>query len=69
MTEGFLVKTSIGRYAIDGHPKYELTSKDCLEVNINGVWEQTRVEFSHRVKDYILVNGYPIENAMVRVSS
>jgi len=67
MTEGCLIKSSNGRYAIDGNENHQLTSGDCVEVNIDGVWEQTRVEFSHQDKDYFLVNGYPIDGAVVRI--
>jgi hypothetical protein len=66
--EGYLFKISNGRYAIDGNESYQLTSGDCVEVNTDGSWEQTRVEFSHAEKDYILINGHPIDGAFVRIS-
>lgn len=46
----------------------ELCSGEVVEVEIDGKWEQTRVEFSHKAKDYIFINGYQIEGAKVRVN-
>lgn len=68
MVEGRLIKISNGRYAVDGNEHNQLTSGDCVDVNMDGVWEQTCVEFSHEVNDYILINGYPINDAVVRIN-
>ena len=67
MIEGCLRKISNGRYAIDGNESYQLTSGDCVEVNIDGFWEQIRVEFSHQDKEYYFVNKHPIDGAVVRI--
>lgn len=63
MIQGYLSKNVNGRYAVH----YELTSGDCVEVLVDGVWQQTRVESSKG--QYYLTNGHPIDGAMIRIKS
>lgn len=63
MIQGFLSKQDNNRYAVH----HELTSGDCVEVLVDGIWQQTRVESSRG--QYYLTNGQPIDGAMIRVKS
>jgi hypothetical protein len=65
MIQGKLQKTENGRYAI----YHELTSGDVVEVFFNGEWARTSVEFVHSKGDYCLMNGVPIDGAMVRIGA
>ena len=53
MKEGYLQHNSQGRYEIPNITHF--TSGEPIEISVDGIWTEGRMEFSHLDKDYYFI--------------